>query len=44
MLGAWTFRRDEARTARKMAENDDRFPVLKEKRRRPDNLSGVSSG
>lgn len=35
LLGAWTFRRDKARIARKMDENFVRFPVLKEKRRQP---------
>lgn len=35
LLGAWTFRRDKARIARKMDENYERFPVLKEKRRQP---------
>lgn len=35
MLGAWTFRRDKQRIARKMEENYARFPVLKEKRLQP---------
>lgn len=35
LMGAWTFRRDRARIARKMEANFERFPVLKEKRRQP---------
>lgn len=34
-LGGWTFRMDRARLRRKIEENYERFPVLKEKRRRP---------
>ncbi|MDM7931515.1 ABC transporter ATP-binding protein [Tabrizicola sp.] len=41
LLGAWTFRRDKARIARKLEEQYSRFPVLKEKRRQP---SGQLSG
>jgi len=32
-LGAWTFRRDKARIKRKLEENYERFPVLKERRK-----------
>jgi branched-chain amino acid transport system ATP-binding protein len=35
MLGGWTFRRDRARLKRKLEENYERFPALKEKRRQP---------
>lgn len=35
MLGGWTFRRDKARLRRKLEENYERFPALKEKRRQP---------
>jgi branched-chain amino acid transport system ATP-binding protein len=32
-LGAWTFRQDKPRIRRKLADNFDRFPVLKERRK-----------
>jgi branched-chain amino acid transport system ATP-binding protein len=32
-LGAWTFRHDKARIKRKMEENFERFPALKDRRR-----------
>jgi len=32
-LGAWTFRRDKARIHRKLAENYERFPAIKDRRR-----------
>ena len=32
-LGAWTFRRDRARIRRKLEENYERFPALKDRRR-----------
>jgi branched-chain amino acid transport system ATP-binding protein len=32
-LGGWTFRRDKQRLKRKINENYERFPVLKEKRK-----------
>jgi branched-chain amino acid transport system ATP-binding protein len=32
-LGGWTFRRDKQRLKQKIAENYERFPVLKEKRK-----------
>jgi branched-chain amino acid transport system ATP-binding protein len=32
-LGAWTFRKDRERIQRKLDENYDRFPVLKERRK-----------
>lgn len=35
LMGAWSFRRDRARVKRKLAENYERFPVLREKRRDP---------
>ena len=34
-LGGWTFRRDRGRLNRKMEENYQRFPVLREKRKQP---------
>lgn len=40
-LGGWTFRQDKARVKRKMEENYDRFPLLKE---RKNALTGVLSG
>lgn len=40
-LGGWTFRQDRARLNRKIEENFQRFPVLKEKRRQ---LTGELSG
>lgn len=40
-LGGWTFRQDRARLNRKIEENFQRFPVLKEKRRQ---LAGELSG
>jgi len=40
-LGAWTFRADKTRIRRKIEENFERFPVLKERRRsRAGTLSG----
>jgi len=40
-LGAWTFRNDQARIRRKIEENYERFPVLKERRKsRAGTLSG----
>ena len=32
-VGAWTFRRDRKRIQRKLAENYERFPILREKRK-----------
>jgi branched-chain amino acid transport system ATP-binding protein len=32
-LGAWTFRRDKARIQRKLEENYERFPAIKDRRR-----------
>jgi len=32
-VGAWTFRRDKARVRRKLEENYERFPALKDRRR-----------
>jgi branched-chain amino acid transport system ATP-binding protein len=41
MLGAWTFRRQKARIARKLEENYSRFPILRERRRqKAGNFSG----
>jgi branched-chain amino acid transport system ATP-binding protein len=41
MLGAWTFRRQKARIARKLDENYQRFPILWERRRqKAGNFSG----
>ncbi len=40
-VGAWTFRKDKARIQRKLEENYERFPILKEKRRQ---LTGELSG
>jgi branched-chain amino acid transport system ATP-binding protein len=34
-LGGWTFRRDKRRLKRKICENYERFPILKEKRKQP---------
>lgn len=40
-LGAWTFRNDQARIRRKLEENFERFPVLKDRRKsRAGTLSG----
>lgn len=40
-LGAWTFRNDKARMRRKIEENYERFPMLKERRKsRANELSG----
>ncbi|MFQ5812494.1 MAG: ABC transporter ATP-binding protein [Anaerolineae bacterium] len=40
-LGAWTFRNDKARIRRKIEENYERFPMLKERRKsRANELSG----
>lgn len=41
-LGAWTFRRDKARIQRKLAENYERFPILRD--RRNDNAGLLSGG
>jgi branched-chain amino acid transport system ATP-binding protein len=41
LMGAYTFRRDKRRIARKMEENYRRFPILREKRRQ---LAGELSG
>ena len=40
-LGAWTFRQDDARIKRKLEENYERFPALKDRRKSP---AGVLSG
>ncbi len=41
MMGAWTFQRDKARIERKIEENYQRFPVLREKQQQQaGNLSG----
>ncbi len=40
-LGAWTFRNDHRRIRRKMEENYERFPVLKERRK---SKAGLLSG
>jgi branched-chain amino acid transport system ATP-binding protein len=40
-VGAWTFRSDRARVRRKLEENYERFPILREKRRQ---LTGELSG
>ena len=34
-IGAWTFRQDKARLKRKLEENYERFPILRDKRRQP---------
>jgi branched-chain amino acid transport system ATP-binding protein len=34
-LGGWTFRRDKQRLRKKIEENYERFPILKEKRKQP---------
>lgn len=40
-IGAWTFRKDKARIRRKIEENFERFPVLKDRRKsRAGTLSG----
>lgn len=41
IMGAWTFRNDRQRIDRKLAENYERFPVLKERR---DSQAGELSG
>jgi branched-chain amino acid transport system ATP-binding protein len=41
MMGAYTFRKDKARMRRRIEENYERFPILKEKRRQ---LAGELSG
>jgi len=41
-LGAWTFRHDKARIKRKMEENFERFPALKDRRR--SNAGELSGG
>jgi branched-chain amino acid transport system ATP-binding protein len=41
-LGAWTFRRDRARIRRRLEENYERFPMLRE--RRKDNAGLLSGG
>lgn len=35
MLGGWTFRKDKKRLSKKVEENYNRFPILKEKRKQP---------
>lgn len=40
-MGAWTFRRDKQRVKRKIEENYDRFPILRDKRKQ---LTGELSG
>lgn len=40
-IGAWTYRKDRARVRRKMEENFERFPVLKDRRK---SKSGILSG
>ncbi|MEZ4659099.1 MAG: ABC transporter ATP-binding protein [Caldilineaceae bacterium] len=40
-VGAWTFRSDKARLKRKLEENYDRFPILRDKRKQ---LTGELSG
>ncbi len=40
-LGAWTFRHDDARIKRKLEENYERFPALKDRRK---SQAGVLSG
>jgi branched-chain amino acid transport system ATP-binding protein len=40
-LGAWTFRKDKARIRRKLDENYERFPAIKDRRRsKAGDLSG----
>jgi branched-chain amino acid transport system ATP-binding protein len=34
-MGAWTFKRDKARIKRKLEENYERFPLLKDRRKSP---------
>jgi branched-chain amino acid transport system ATP-binding protein len=34
-MGAWTFKRDKARMKRKLEENYERFPLLKDRRKSP---------
>jgi branched-chain amino acid transport system ATP-binding protein len=41
-LGAWTFRRDRARIRRRLEENYERFPILRD--RRHDNAGLLSGG
>jgi branched-chain amino acid transport system ATP-binding protein len=41
-LGAWTFRRDKVRIQRKLVENYERFPILRD--RRNDNAGLLSGG
>jgi len=41
MMGAYTFRKDKARIRRKIEENYERFPILREKRRQ---MAGELSG
>jgi len=41
MVGAWTFRRDRKRIRRKLEENYERFPILREKRKQ---MTGELSG
>jgi len=42
MLGAWTFQKDKARIERKIEENFQRFPILREKQK--DNAGSLSGG
>ncbi len=41
IMGAWTFRQDKARIKRKLEENYERFPLLRERRK---SLAGELSG
>ncbi len=41
LVGAWTFRRDKQRIKRKLEENYDRFPILRDKRKQ---MTGELSG
>jgi len=41
MVGAWTFRRDRKRIQRKLEENYERFPILRDKRKQ---MTGELSG
>ncbi|MCB0185513.1 MAG: ATP-binding cassette domain-containing protein, partial [Caldilineaceae bacterium] len=40
-VGAWTFKRDRRRIRRKLEENYDRFPILRDKRKQ---MAGELSG
>ncbi len=41
LVGAWTFRKDKRRIKRKLEENYDRFPILRDKRKQ---MTGELSG